>query len=209
VNFVRRCPRPVRAAATEGGFGKPTAAATAARPARDREEGKPFALAETAFRSPGRSYAHGKGSACFTFPDLTSLLKTFAVGSELPQYTVTLLLARQTHVSLNHCYLPHNFLPLTIRRQVYVPLRIQLCRWVSVSRRLEGTYCLHLQRMWPKKKNSCAPQLSDTASHPRTPLPEPQISRSLTFRLRRRRLEVETSKIWHCVTHSAGTERLQ
>lgn len=53
MNFVGRCSRPVRAAATEGGFGKPTAAATDARPARDREEGKPFALAETALRAPG------------------------------------------------------------------------------------------------------------------------------------------------------------
>jgi len=58
MNFVRRCPRPVRAAATEGGFGKPiaaaaAAAAAAARPARDREEAKPFALAETALRASG------------------------------------------------------------------------------------------------------------------------------------------------------------
>ena len=89
------------------------------------------------------------------------------------------------------------------------PLRIQLCRWVSFSQRLEGTYCFHLQRMGPKRKNSCAPQLSDTASYPRTPLSEPQISRPLTFWQRRRRLEVETSEIWHCVTHSAGTEGLQ
>ena len=99
MNFVRRCPRPVRAAATEGGFRKPTAtAAAAAGPARDREEGKPFALAETALRASGRSYAHGKGSACFNFPHLTSLLKTLAVGSELPQYTVTVSLAAQTRV---------------------------------------------------------------------------------------------------------------
>jgi len=54
MNFVRRCPRPVRAASTEGGFGKPiAAAAAAARPARNREEGKPFALAETALRASG------------------------------------------------------------------------------------------------------------------------------------------------------------
>jgi hypothetical protein len=99
--------------------------------------------------------------------------------------------------------------------QTQIPPRIQLCRWGLVfPRRFEGTYCFHLQRMGPTNKNSCAPQPSDTASYPqktrildKTAVRTTHLTFSYTFLQRWRRLEVETSKIRHCASHTALVQK--